>query len=77
MNFEPNPENTTWDQAISTITVSEARADIIYDIGRPVHSKGILGVLAQAFVQTLHGLLVPQSLFIPLVISSNLIHTCT
>jgi hypothetical protein len=51
MNFKPNPDNTTWAHATISTTVTEARADIIYDIGRPVHRKGILEVLAQAFVQ--------------------------
>lgn len=51
MNFNPNFDNATWSYAGSHATVSEAKADIIYDIGQPVHRKGILDVLAQAFVQ--------------------------
>jgi hypothetical protein len=31
--------------------VSKETADIIYDIGRPVHRKVIRGLLAQDFVQ--------------------------
>jgi hypothetical protein len=48
MNFKPNPDNTTRAHATGTTTITEAEADITFDIGRPVHRKGILEVLAQA-----------------------------
>ena len=48
MNFKPNPDNTTRAHATGTTTATEAKADVIFDIGRPVHRKGILEVLAQA-----------------------------
>jgi GNAT superfamily N-acetyltransferase len=51
MNVNPNSYNTAWAHAGRSATVSGTKADIIYDIGRPVHRKGILEVLAQAFVQ--------------------------
>jgi hypothetical protein len=51
MNFNPNPDNTAWAHVDSTTTLSKAKADIVYDIGRPDHRNGILEVLARAFVR--------------------------
>jgi hypothetical protein len=50
MNLYPNPHNATWAHAGRTL-LPEPRADIVYEIGRPVHRQGILEVLAQAFVR--------------------------